>query len=98
MVLKRGPATAKPGDIITYSLSYTNQTTGFNPATGVQLSDMLPPEVIVDTNTLPPNCMLVGNTFYCDLPNMPLGAGGQISFQADEVWKCSDAQSGSRLP
>src|SRR5437016_5775808 len=82
MVLKRGPATAKPGDIITYSLSYTNQTTGFNPATGVQLNDVLPAEVSVNTSNLPAGGMLVGNTLFWDLPNLPLGAGGQISFQA----------------
>ena len=78
MVLKTGPATAKPGDIITYTLSYTNRTTGFNPATGVQLNDILPPEVSVNSSNLPAGGMLVGNTLFWDLPNLPLGAGGQI--------------------
>ncbi|HXU79623.1 MAG TPA: hypothetical protein VN794_23785, partial [Methylomirabilota bacterium] len=81
MVLKSGPAIAKPGDIITYVLSYTNKTTGFNPATGVQLSDILPAEVSLLTNSLSTNAMCVGNIIYWDLPNLPVGAGGQISFQ-----------------
>src|SRR6266481_5808689 len=82
MVLKTGPTTAKPGDIITYTLSYTNKTTGFNPATGVQLNDVLPAEVSVDPNNIPAGGMLVGKTLFWDLPNLPLGAGGQITFQA----------------
>src|ERR1044071_2898308 len=82
MVLKTGPASGKPGDMITYTLGYTNKTTGFNPATGVQLMDVLPVEGIVNSTNLPAGGMLVGNTIFWDLPNLPLGVGGQISFQA----------------
>ena len=81
MVIKTGPSTGKPGDFITYTLSYTNKTTGFNPATGVQLNDVLPPEILVDTNNLAGG-VLSGNTIFWDLPNLPLGAGGRISFPA----------------
>src|SRR5439155_21540202 len=80
-VLKTGPATAKPGDLVTYVLVSTNKTTGFDPATGVQLSDVLPAEVIVGTNTIPAGGMLIGNTLYWDLTNLPVGVGGRISFQ-----------------
>src|ERR1044071_6575375 len=82
MVLKTGPASGKPGDMITYTLGDTIKTAGFNPATGVQLMDVLPVEVIVNSTNLPAGGMLVGNTIFWDLPNLPLGVGGQISFQA----------------
>src|SRR5439155_1473278 len=62
-------------------LVYTNKTTGFDPATGVQLSDVLPAEVIVGTNTIPAGGMLIGNILYWDLTNLPVGVGGRISFQ-----------------
>src|SRR6266481_5662564 len=80
MVLKNGPATAKPGDIITYTLSYTNETSGLNTATGVQLSDTLPPQIVVDPNNIPAGGILVGNIIYWDLPNLAIRTGGQITF------------------
>src|SRR5258708_3726733 len=82
-VVKSGPATAFPGDFITYTLAYTNQATGTNAARGVQMSDILPPQVIVDTNTLAGG-RLTGNTIYWDLSdgtNLPPGFGSQLSFQ-----------------
>ena len=69
MVVKNGPASAKPGDIITYSLTYSNRASANNAATGVQLSDVLPAEVTVLANTIPAGGLLVGNTIYWDLPN-----------------------------
>src|SRR5204863_1092508 len=33
------------------------------------------------SNTIPAGGRLAGNTIYWDLPNLPLGAGGSLSFQ-----------------
>ncbi len=81
MVVKNGPTNATPGDIITYSLTYSNRASAGNRATGVQLSDILPAEVTVLTNTIPAGGLLVGNTLYWDLGNLALGAGGRFTFQ-----------------
>ncbi len=82
LVKKIGPATATPGDTITYSLSYSNQPSAPTEATGIQLSDILPSELTVNPNSLPAGGVLVGNTLYWDLPTLPVGIGGTITFQA----------------
>src|SRR5205823_5998710 len=69
-------------DIITYTLSYTNKASGLNTATGVQLSDTLPPQIVVDPNNIPAGGVLVGNIIYWDLTNLTIRAGGQITFPA----------------
>ena len=80
-IVKTGPATAPQGGIITYTLSYTNQAVT-NTAIGTQISDILPPGVTVDPNSLPANAHLVGNTIFWDLTNVVSGASGQVTFQA----------------
>src|SRR6266849_9767154 len=80
-IVKSGPATAMPGGFIIYTLTYTNHAIGTNTATGVQLTDIFPPQVIVNTNGLPAGGRMTGNTLYVDVTNLPPGAGGQVSFQ-----------------
>src|SRR5882724_986713 len=79
-ILKTRPASVAAGGIITYTLSYTNQATT-NNAMGVQISDILPPGVVVLTNSLAPNAHLVGNTIFWDLTNVFSHTSGQLSFQ-----------------
>src|ERR1041384_540206 len=81
LVVKTGPATTSPGDIISYTLSYTNKPTAPNLAPGVQLSDTLPATVTLVPTNLPSGGLLVGNTIYWDLPNLEPGSSGQITFQ-----------------
>src|SRR6266404_2568819 len=81
MIVKSGPATARQGDVITYTLSYSNKLDAFYPATGVQAIDILPPEVTMETNNMPAGCEMVGDTVYWDLTNVPAGTGGLITFQ-----------------
>jgi len=80
VIQKTGPATAQPGQIITYSMFYTNIATA-TPATGVQISDILPPEVTVVPSSLGTNGNVVGNTIFWDLGKILPGQKGQVNFQ-----------------
>src|SRR5207249_3673337 len=80
-IVKSGPAVVAPSDVVTYTLSYTNAAAGTNNATGVQISDILPPQLLVTTNNLGGGS-LVGNTIFWDLGTVPPGTSGVVSFQA----------------
>jgi uncharacterized repeat protein (TIGR01451 family) len=80
-IRKTGPATAPQGGTITYTLAYTNKS-GISTAVGAQISDILPPEIVVLTNSLPPNAQLAGHTIFWDLTNVAAYASGSVSFQA----------------
>src|SRR5215213_7106695 len=41
-ITKSAPSVAGPGDIITYTLTFTNKATGTNTGVGVQITDTLP--------------------------------------------------------
>lgn len=74
-----GPATVTEGGAISYTLNYTNKA-AFDGASGVQITQLLPPEVTVDPATLPTNASLVGNSLFWDLGNVTPGASGQVTF------------------
>src|SRR5439155_19913507 len=76
---------APQGGTITYFLTYTNKA-ATNTAVGAQISDILPAQIIVDTNSLPSGSDLVGNTLFIDLTNIAPHAGGQIAFQASVIF------------
>src|SRR5213075_1094624 len=80
-IVKSGPPVAAPSDLVTYTLSYTNGAAGTNSATGVQISDILPPQLLVTTNNIGGGA-LVGNTIFWDLDSVPPGTSGVVSFQA----------------
>jgi uncharacterized repeat protein (TIGR01451 family) len=80
-ILKTGPATTSPGAVITYTLTYTNKAST-NTAVGTQISDILPPELTVNTTSLTANAHLVGNTLFYDLTNVAPHATGVVTFQA----------------
>src|SRR5439155_17163281 len=50
-IKKTGPVSVPLGGTMTYTLSYTNKDTT-NTAVGAQISDILPPDITVLTNTL----------------------------------------------
>ena len=71
-----GPADAPEGATVTYTVSYTNKALTY-PAMGAQLSQIIDPQLTVDTASLGPNAHIVGNTIFWDLGNLPprLAAG-----------------------
>ena len=80
-IVKSGPETAAVGDVINYTLTYTNTATGTNIAIGSQISDILPPQL----TAIPASVIggqISGNTIFWDLGNIAPGASGSISFQA----------------
>ena len=81
VVKKTGPATAAPGDILTYTVNYFNKTNAQHHTDGVQLSDFLPGEVIYVANSATPGANLVGNTLTWDFPVLDEGSGGTVSYQ-----------------
>ena len=79
-ITKTGTASVVQGGTISYTLSYTNKANTTNTAVGAQISDILPPGVVVNTNTLPSNADLVGSTIFFDLTNVVSQASGQYTF------------------
>ncbi len=74
---KRGPATAVPGEVIEYTLVYTNAGNAVAPY--ATITDALPPQMTVydhGTFTLP------GQTLTWELFNIAPGEGGVITFTA----------------
>jgi hypothetical protein len=80
-VATTGPGSALPGSTLSYSISYNNRATG-STAYGAQISHILPPQLFVITNSLPPNARVTGNTIFWDLGNLAGHDSGQLAFQA----------------
>ena len=76
-VVKTGPAFANPGQIITYSLSYTNNTNSV--ALGAQLTDYLPPAVSFVSCS--GGCSMLGNTVTWDLGDVQRASGGTFTYR-----------------
>jgi uncharacterized repeat protein (TIGR01451 family) len=68
IISKLGPAWAKPGDLISYTLIYTNS--GHFTATNILLTDTLPSGI---TSSVPTNW---------NFASLPIGTGGSIVFTA----------------
>ncbi|MEO5803542.1 MAG: Ig-like domain-containing protein [Verrucomicrobiota bacterium] len=79
---KIGPATAAPGDVITYTIYYTNKVTAANAATGVQLTDVLPSSVTYLPGSATAGGVAFGDNIVWDLPNLAIGASGVVTYQA----------------
>ena len=80
-VVTTGSTSAIPGGAVSYSITYSNQSVS-SVAHGVQVSQVLPPQLTVLTNSLPSNAKVTGDTVFWDLGNLSSQAGGQLSFQA----------------
>ncbi len=82
VVSKLGPATAAPGDIITYTLSYSNKVSAPKGADRAQLNDILPPEVTYVPGSATAGGTIVGNTLTWDLPDhLDEGQAGSVSYK-----------------
>ena len=79
-IVASGSATASPGATVGYSLSYTNHAS--TNAIGVQVSQILPAGLNVDTNSLGANAHVTGNTIFWDVGNLNAYTGGTVSFNA----------------
>jgi uncharacterized repeat protein (TIGR01451 family) len=89
-IKKTGPATAGPGDIITYSISYTNKASGTNNAAhGVQIIDSL--AALVTFVSASDGGTMAGNTLSFDIRDLTNRASGFVTYQ---VRVASSAVSG----
>src|SRR5206468_2080203 len=79
---KSGQTNAAPGDIITYTLNWTNMSSASTPAVGVQITDMLPPELSYVTNSGSAGANCVGSSLIWDLGNLAIGTNGSVTYQA----------------
>jgi uncharacterized repeat protein (TIGR01451 family) len=79
-VMTTGSTAAVPGGTVSYSISYTNQSLN-SIAHGVQVTQILPPQFVLLTNSLPTDAKVTGNTLFWDLGDLGANASGQLSFQ-----------------
>jgi len=79
-ITKIGPANAGPGDIITYTITYTNKASGSNnTANGVQLSDRLPH--LVEFVSASDGGTNEAGFLTWDLPDLTNRASGFVTYQ-----------------
>jgi uncharacterized repeat protein (TIGR01451 family) len=78
-VVKSGPATVNPGQLITYAIRFTNAATG-SFAEGVQVTDTLPD--LVTFVSASEGVDVTGNTITWTLGGLNRGATGLLTYQA----------------
>jgi hypothetical protein len=75
-----------PSGTISYTLNYENKTGASSPAVGVQITDVLPSNVTLVSNSCSPACVVNGNELIWDIAtgatSLGAGASGSVSFQA----------------
>ncbi len=77
---KRGPATAYPGELIEYTLIYTN--VGDAPAPYITITDVLPPQLTVYDHTGTVLQPLPGHTLTWEVFNLAPGDSGVLTITA----------------
>src|SRR5205814_5810665 len=85
---KIGPAFANAGEIITYTLNYTNSSSGTS-ATGAAISDTLP--TMVTFVSCSDGCSILCYTLTFNLGDLSRGASGTVTYQ---VKVADSAQAG----
>lgn len=91
-ITKVGPATAGPGDVITYTITYTNKAMGTNNAAhGVQIIDNLPP--LVSFVSASGGGSMAGNTLSFDIPDLTNRASGFVTYQVRVVANATTGQT-----
>jgi uncharacterized repeat protein (TIGR01451 family) len=75
-LVKSGPASAKPGDTITYTLTVTNN--GPDKATGVHLEDPIPAGLQPVPRLIPGYCRIANGRIVCEIPELPVGPGQSV--------------------
>src|SRR6185503_4895866 len=78
---KTGPSQAKAGQIITYVINYTNKLIAADTALGVQVTDILPPEVTYVPGSAGKNSSFSGNTITWNLGNLNPGKRGILTYK-----------------
>lgn len=79
-VVKTGPAETAPGDVIIYTLQYSNKLSSPTKSITTRLTDTLPPHVTVVADSIGTG-RISGNSILWDLPNLKPGDAGTISFK-----------------
>jgi len=81
-ITKTGPSQARTGQVITYVINYTNKLIAANTALGVQVTDILPPELTYVPNSGTKGVRVAGNTLTWDLGNLTPGKRGILTYKA----------------
>ena len=78
-IAKTGPTAVLAGERLTYTLAFTNTDNAL--ATGVVITDTLPPELlgVNVTSSLPGVTARPGTSFVWDVPDLAPGAGGTLT-------------------
>jgi uncharacterized repeat protein (TIGR01451 family) len=80
-VMTTGSTSGVPGGAVSYSITYNNHSPN-SIAHGVQVTEILPPQLVLLTNSLPTNAKVTGNTIFWDLGALGANTSGALSFQA----------------
>lgn len=93
-ISKEAPAIAQPGEVITYTIRYTNRlgiisaedgiaggTVSDGTATQTRITDLLPSLVTYVPGSATAGGTLSGNVLTWDLGDLPVGASGTVSYQ-----------------
>src|SRR5438094_180869 len=78
---KTGPSEAKTNQIITYVINYTNKLIAADAALGVQVSDVLPPQVSYVPGSGSKGIHVVGNRISWDLGKLVPGKRGILTYK-----------------
>jgi VCBS repeat-containing protein len=91
-ITKVGPATTGPGDIINYTITYTNKATGVaNTADGVQICDQLPS--LVSFVSASGGGTNEAGFLTWDLPDLTNRANGVLTYQVRVATNAMNGQS-----
>ena len=80
-VAKNGPATVSRGNILTYTITATNN--GPDTATNVTVTDTVPAGLSFNAGGSSTACVLVGSTVTCSLSTLTSGASQTVSIAFD---------------
>ena len=79
-VTRMGSPALVPGTTVTFTLGYTNKQ-GFQGATGVQLTEMLPAQLSYVPGSASGDAVQVGNALTWDLGDLAGGTSGSVSYE-----------------
>ncbi|MEU0691451.1 DUF11 domain-containing protein [Streptomyces uncialis] len=78
-VVKRGPATVRPGGAVAYTIRVTNH--GPNPSSGWTLTDQIPGG-LTNATTTSPGCVITGGNLSCTGGALAVGAHTDVTVNA----------------
>jgi uncharacterized repeat protein (TIGR01451 family) len=80
-ITRVGANTLSPGTVATFTLNYTNKQPS-QGATGAQLTEVLPAQLVYVPGSASGNAVLTGNALTWDLGNLSGGAFGSVTYEA----------------